>query len=293
MKNIYKLIIIVFSISIVFMGCDKNPADPEYDKEIVVYGYLYGNEPLSEEHAITVFYSQPVYDYYDKSEAAIRNADVTITETGSGKTTVLVESATQPGYYYNDDLMIEPEKTYALNINTGDQQVSSVTTVPALLKMETDLSTTEVNTEYQTELGLRKPVYLEHKDPEQIIFIEMFCNETYENAEYIYPFSDSHNFPDDQEEYDGGKNSEPRRIWASMKLKDLESSDYDNKPVISWYNAMIVFFGSNTMQIAAIDENLQHYNYREHPELEGGIVGGIGLFGSLCGTNFELQIEKP
>jgi len=53
---------------------------------------------------------------------------------------------------------------------------------------------------------------------------------------------------------------------------------------------MIVFRRSNTMQVLAIDDNYHNFLYTEHPEFNGGINGGIGVFGSVCGESFELIV---
>ena len=141
-------------------------------------------------------------------------------------------------------------------------------------------------------MGFRKPVILNCEDEEQIVYIDMFCNESFENAEYISPFTEDHKFPENREEYDGGVNGEPRHIQAFARLKDLETDNFPGQYVVFWYNSMIVFYGSNTMQILAIDDNYHNYLYTENPEFNGGIQGGIGVFGSVCGEKFELMVME-
>jgi len=288
----YKILMLFSVIAmIIISGCEKNPAEPDFQKEITIFGYLYGNEQLGPEHAIRVFNTRPVTSYYDPNEAAVTGADVTITQKSNGTVTKLIESATQSGYYYNNSLLILPKETYLLTVKAGDKVVTASTTVPAELNTESQLSTNSVNYEYRTNLGYDKPVFLEHENAEQVIMVEMYCNEPYNNAEYVNPFQD-HKYPDDEDEYEGGGNGEPRRIWALVPFKDLVSGLYDNRPTVYWYSSMIVFFGSNTMHIMAIDNNMHDFLTKENPELSGGLSGGIGVFGSLCGTKYDLFIKK-
>ncbi len=291
MKLIYKLIFGLLSVTILLSGCEKNPSAPEYQKEVTIYGYLWGNENLTENHAIMIAYTRPVTEYYNPAEAAIKGANVTLTESTSGTVTTLVESAAKPGYYYNSALLIKPKTTYTLTVHAGEQTVTATTTVPADLVANSELKTDSPNVEKDTNLGYKKPVFLQHEDPEQLIMVEMYCNETWNNAEYIYPFMDQKN-PSSQDEYDSGGNGEPRRIYTLVKMSDLEAPDFEGKNTIYWYASMIVFYGSNTLSVLAIDDNMHYYMTKEHPEISGGVQGGIGLLGSLCGLKYNLQIIK-
>ncbi|MFZ5517748.1 MAG: hypothetical protein ACOY90_13970 [Candidatus Zhuqueibacterota bacterium] len=273
------------------MSCEKNPAKPGYQKEVSVFGFLWGNTALTPEHAILITHSQPIDDYYDVNEAAISNTLVTVTDENSGRTYFLKEVAGKPGFYYNDSLFVTPKTTYLLRVFLDDREVTAYTTVPPELKMTTALKIDEVNYVYRDNLGFEKPVTLETENANQIIKVEMFCNETYDKAEYIYPFTNDHKFPEDQDEYDQGANAEPRHIQTLVNYRDLISSQFPGH-VVYWYSSMIVFYGSNTMQILAIDDNYHNYFHMEHPELNGGINGGIGVFGSVCGQKFDLFVMK-
>jgi len=273
------------------MSCEKNPSKPGYQKEVSVFGFLWGNQSLTPDHAILITYSQPIDDYYDSNTAAISDALVTITDENSGRTYFLSEVTGTPGFYYNDSLFVTPKITYLLRIFMDGGEVTAYTTVPPEIKMTTELKIDEVNYVYRDDLGFEKPVALETENANQIIMVDMFCNETYDKAEYIYPFTDDHKFPEDQDEYDQGTNSEPRHIQTFVNYRDLISNQFPGH-VVYWYSSMIVFYGSNTMQILAIDDNFHNYLHLEHPELNGGINGGIGVFGSVVGENFDLYVMK-
>ena len=293
MRQTHNYILLTIIMLTFLFGCSNNPADPNYQKEISVFGYLWGNKRLTIDHAIFISYSQPITDYYDLNEAAIHNAVVKITESSTKDVYILNDTPEKPGFFFNDSLQIKPNTTYQLQVEVDGKIATASTTVPPILVIETELFESDtVNNVIRTNLGYEKPVYLNCESENQIIVVDMFCNEPYDNAEYIYPFHDEHKFPEDQEEYDGGVNGEPRRIQALVPYQDLISDEYPGEHVVYWYSSMIVFYGSNTMQVLAIDDNYHKFIYSEHPEFSGGINGGIGVFGSVCGKIFELMVNK-
>ncbi len=294
MKSIlkYSCYAMVILSLLLIVNCDKNPAKPDFQQEVNIYGFLWANEYLDLDHALMINYTLPIEAYYEIDNATISNVKVTLTDLSTNKIFQLQESADKPGFYFNDSVLIKPKTSYFLKVETADKIVTATTTVPPVLNLETELSADSVNYVYRNNLGYSKPIKLECENEEQIIYVDMFCNESWENAEYIYPFSPDSRFPQKREEYDGGVNGEPRHIQAFMKLRDLVTEDYPNQYVIYWYASMIVFYGSNTMQVLAIDDNYHRYLYQEHPVLSGGIEGGIGVFGSVSGEKYDLFVMK-
>jgi hypothetical protein len=290
-----KRLTLLFLISAVSMfalpGCEKNPATPAYQKELTVFGYLHGNERLNSDHAIWIAYTKPITDYYQASEAALKNGDVTLTDP-DGAVIRLREAPERRGYYFNDSLLALPQKTYQLRIVADGKVVTAATTLPPMLETVTTLRTDTINVVKPENLSRERPIALQCENPDQVVLVDVTCNEPYSNAEYIKPFHESQKFPRNQEEYDGGANREPKHISAFGRYRDFASADYPGQIVIFWYSSMLVFYGSYTLQVAAIDDNTHRFLYREHPELEGGIRGGIGVFGSMCGKEFRLQVVK-
>lgn len=273
-------------------ACDKNPSAPVYQKEITVFGYLRGNENLSENNAILIAYTQPLTGFYKLDQAVIRGATVNITENGTGQIYALHDSPEKPGFYFNNQLFVKPKETYGLKIEYEGRTVTAATTVPPVLQITTQLSKDSVNYVHPTNLSRQKPIFLNCEKENQIILVDLFCNETFDHAEYISTFRKDHHYPENQEEYDGGTNSQPRHIQGIAQYKELVSPEYPGQHVIYWYSSMLVFYGSNTMQVIAIDDNYHHFLYKEHPEFESGVTGGIGVFGSVIGATFKLQVLK-
>lgn len=220
MKVKYKLSLLGIIIGTFLLGCTKNPSDPEYQKEISVFGFLWGNEKLTVDHAVLVSFSQPIMAYYDLNEAAIQNAVVTITEASGGDVYTLKNTPQKPGYYFNEELLVKPKTTYNLTVEVDGKVVTASTTVPPTMDIKTELFRSDtVNYVHHTNLGYDKPIYLDGELEDQIILVDMFCNETYEKAEYIYPFHDSHKFPEDQEEMTVAVTASrvTSRLWCRIK----------------------------------------------------------------------------
>ena len=291
MRAAIGLMLIVLALVLLPSGCEKNPGAPNYQKEITVFGYLWGNDTLNAERAIMIAYTQPVLARYDLENAAIRGASVTLTETSTGHVYTLSESTQKPGFYFNDNLVVQPKTTYNLEVRADGKVVTASTTVPPILKLTTVLSPDHVNSAYQQNLSRDKPIFLEGEFPDQIVLVDVYCQEPYWNAEYTESFGGGRH-PRNEEEYDGGVDGEPRHIRAMARLGELVSDDYPGQYVVNWYSSMIVFYGSNTMQVLAIDDNFHRFLYTEHPVYSGGVNGGLGVFGSVCGETYQLMILK-
>jgi len=240
-----------------------------------------------------ISYTQPIDEIYDFDRAVISKAAVTITEVNSGKVFVLSD-AEKPGFYFNDSLIARPKTEYVLKVAVDNRLVTATTMVPPELQIQTQLSTDRVDSVYQAGLSIQKPIFIYCEDGEQIIVVDTYCNESWEDAGFINPFW-GRDKPESAGDYSGSDgNGEPRHIVASIKFKDLSSLRYPGLHAVDWYSSMIVFFGSNTLQVMAIDDNYYNFiNINESPELQSGIEGGIGVFGSVYGETFRLYILKP
>ena len=287
-----RLILFILTLAIFIINCEKNPSKPDYQKEISVFGYLWGNESLTSDHAILISFTKPITDQYDLDQAGISGANVTITEAISGDLYQLQETSEKPGFYFNENLLVKPKETYNLRIEVGGNIVTASTTVPPSLTIETELSKDSINNVSHKNLSKRKPIFLECEDVGQLVMVDMFCDEEYQNAEIINPFHDSHKFPSDRQEYDGGINGEPRHIQGIGRIREFVTDDYPGRYVVNWYSSMIVFYGSYTMQVINIDDNYHNFIYKENPEVEGGIKGGIGVFGSVSGNIYKMNVQK-
>ncbi len=286
-----KILVVPAMILMIICACSKNPTGPDYQKEICVYGFLWTDQPLSKEHALSITWTRPIAEYYDVKEAAIKNGRMTITENNSGRIYPLISDDARPGFYYNDSLLVQAQTTYTLTVQAEGHSSTATTTTPSRITLETELNRDAVNTVLPKNIGYEKPIYVKGAGPNQMILVDISCQEEYQAAEYITAFGPNKH-PEDQEEYDGGRDRGPKRIQAYMTYNDLLSDEYPGQHVIYWYGSMFVFYGRHSMQVIAIDDNYHSYLYKENPTLNSGVTGGIGVFGSVSGELFKLQVVK-
>ena len=268
-------------------GCgDGDTTGPAAESEIAVFGYLYVNETVSEENAIYLTRTMPVFDYYSREEAVITGAVVTLRKDGAETADTL--SMTEPGYYSNPSVSIEPVATYHLSVSIeGEETITATTTTPWPFDVLNEPLALPDSMIYST-IADSFPIHISCENEEQIFQVDAYCLEEWEDATYVYPFGPEDN-PGDYEEY-GGDNGEPRHIAPYFKVKGLEREGEAYR--IGWYGDLFVFYGEYDLQVLSLDDNFYNYLYRNHPELNGGINGGIGVFGSACRALWRLKVVE-
>jgi hypothetical protein len=271
-------------ILLALAGCEGDVAGPELRDEIAVFGFLYVGEAMNDSNAVLVTRTQPLLEVYDPEAAAVTNAIVTLLREGNSTPDTL--SMVRPGYYADPSIVIDSLTTYDLTVSIpGEDPITATTTTPVSYNLLSGPRPLPDSMRY-VEIPDRYPFELVCPDEEQIFMVDVYCLENWQDARYIYPWGD-HDRPDDEEEY-GYDNGEPRRISAYFRINDV-TRDGDVYTV-GFYSAMMVFWGRYEVSLLAIDDNYYNYLYRDHPEESGGIVGGIGVFGSACRDRFLVKI---
>jgi hypothetical protein len=286
-----RLLPLIPAVLAAFCACGDNPAGPGYRKEIAVFGFLWTERPLSRDRAIAVTWTRPIDAYFDERSAAVEDAEVTLTDRTGGRAYTLAEDADRPGFFYNDSLIVRLRTAYSLAIQCEGRLVTAETVTPGPIGLDTPLSREEINTVASENLGYANPIRIECDSPDQMILVDLTCLEDFRNAEYIREFS-ANKTPEDQEEYDGGRNGPPRHTQLAVKYDDLVSELFGGEHVLFWYGFMLNFYGRHTLQVLAIDDNLNRYLSMENPVLSAGVQGGIGVLGSVSGEDFSLQVVK-
>jgi hypothetical protein len=266
------------------MGCEGDVTGPALRDEIAVFGFLYVGEAVTDSNAVLITRTQPLLDPYDPAEAAVTTATVTLRREGDSVPDTL--SMVRPGCYANPTFTIDPLTVYHLTVSIpGEEVITATTTTPVfydLLRGPRPLPETMRHADIPDSF----PFELTCPDEEQIFMLDVYCLESWEDARYINPFGD-HDRPDSEEEY-GYENGEPRHISGYFRIKGV-TRDGDSY-TIGFYSAMMVFWGRYEVSLLAIDDNYYNYLYREHPEESGGIVGGIGVFGSACRNRYLVEV---
>ena len=267
----------------VLIGCAGDTTGPETRKEITVFGYLFVGEAVTEQNAIRVAEIRPVAEFYDPAEAVVSNALVTLRKHGAAPDTLTM---VRPGYYAAPDLVIEPETAYDLGILIpGRAPISSTTTTPVAFTTRRDPRVLP-GTMRIDAIPDSFAMVLSCRNPDQMLLLDVFCEEDWRTATYINP-TGSRDHPADYAEF-GGDHGEPRHITAYFQLKNLPMEGDDHK--LGYYEALMVFYGRYTVTCLAMNDNYYRYLYRDHPEESGGIVGGLGVFGSACRKQYRVEV---
>ncbi len=266
-------------------GCgDGDTSGPDTENEIVLFGYLYVNETISEENALLLSRTMPVLDNYNVDDAVISDAHVTLRKEGvAGEDTLHM---IKPGYYANAEVTVEPRSTYYLSVEIdGEDPVTAVTTTPWPFELHAEPLELPGEMVYST-VADSFPILFTCEEGEQIFLVDAYCREEWQNAEYVEAFGDADS-PEDYQEY-GGDNGEPRHIFPYFRVKDLEQIGDNYR--IGWYVDLLIFYGEYNVNLFSVDDNFYNYLYRDHPERNGGVEGGIGVFGSACRAEWHIKV---
>ncbi|MCK4546474.1 MAG: DUF4249 family protein [Candidatus Eisenbacteria sp.] len=275
-------------VLVVFSGCGEDVNKPGTESTYVLFGYLYVGETVSEENAIFLAWTRSIEETYQREDAVVSGAVVTLRREGSVVRDTL--EMVEPGYYANPDVAIGPLETYHLDVYIGGNlEITSTTTTPNAFTIETDLREaplTMVHGDIPDSFG----VLIDSPDETQIFMVDIYCTEDWQDAVFLEGYQHGQrNHPDDYERY-GGDNSEPRHICAFFALDDLEKDG--DRFVLDWYSAMMVFQGTYDVAFLTIDDNYYNYLYRDFPERNAGVVGGIGVFASACRKAFCVEVVE-
>jgi hypothetical protein len=264
-------------------GCGGDTSGPPTADEIVVFGYLYVGEPLDASRAIRVSRVQPIDDVYDPETAAVDGALVTLSVDGGVEESL---EPVAPGAYADSTIVIRPRSTYRLRVEIpGDRVVTASTTTPPAISVTGGPPETPESVRHET-LQDEYPVFVACDEPRQVLLTDVYCREEWQDAVFIYPIGPEDG-PADYDEY-GGDNDEPRHIFAYFEADDViqEAGLYR----IDFYGAMMAFYGEYDVLVSAIDANTYAWLYRDRPEENSGVQGGLGVFGSASRRAWRVTV---
>jgi hypothetical protein len=255
MKNV--CILTLFFVGLVWMISCENPSEFEFKPKLVVNGELIAGYPID---SIFVTWSAEITVKYDTEQQRVRNADVRLNGVP------LLEYEYLGGVYYYPDTTyrVEYGETYQLQVQAGDQSVSSETTVPETFQF--------------SPIGVVEGDTVQYI-PSHSFFSDAFFTLTWPGYQgsLIYRVvslakeATLENFiEDDRTEADVFKGDEEDRenpsIWWVA----------DEYARVNWM--YFNWTGWHDIIVSAVDEN--YYNYRN----------GV-LFGEQSGQNFNPVVE--
>ena len=281
MKNILKILTLIFTLGAIFLSCE-NTNEPKFERMLVINGQLNAGNPID---SIFVSWTEDITRKYDDSWA--KGASVTINGT------TLTEYPNFKGAFYFPDTSyrVQPGMTYNLEATAEGKTVSSQTTVPipfqfiALDVQEGDTIKFIPGDSWVSDafFTLEWPNY---NDPNVEIYRVMSLADTATSENYI---NDDRNIADILK----GKKEDrenPTIWWASNTFKYAR---------INWM--YFNWTGWHSIIVSAMDAN--YYKYRQGilfneqrpgEEFNQIVKDGYGLFCSSASDTIRVYIiEAP
>ncbi|MFK7946636.1 MAG: DUF4249 family protein [Saprospiraceae bacterium] len=110
---------------ITFSSCTEDNQTTEIPQNVIVEGFLYANQPISNLKLMSII---PYYDSLD-NQNTITDANVTIEVDGNSFSMTSLGN----GYYELPNIVVEEGKTYAINLEYYDKTVEAETVIPTTL----------------------------------------------------------------------------------------------------------------------------------------------------------------
>ncbi len=278
------IIIPILLVTMLISSCSNEGDNPDYENEIAVFAYLYVDEPLSAA-TILVTKTVPLNDLY-QIEDAIIDAEVRLNDSVLRQQFEFFTMTNKAGYYtINDTTRIRPQTTYELTILAEGRTITAQTTTPA--KLDLIASPPESPTQIRYDDLPDHPFIFRCLSGDQMIYLEARCEEYWEDARYVETIFDSGK-PEEEDDYE-----EDRQDSRFLRVKDLTKADsgvdiYE----VDWYSRMIEFYGEQKLSLVSIDQNYHNYLYKNNSDLKGGIIDGIGVFGSADRYQYLIDVVK-
>jgi len=297
-----KFIILALISIFLLIACSDNTAPRRYS-ELSYYlcGILEAGYYVDTDHPI-LFGKTKDIGMID-SEIAIEDAAINLYEITDDQITQSVNlqwNASADGYIDQDgQLPINAGSKYRIEVNYNDTQIYGETAVPSEISVYGDSLVSGIPAwndypadDQWSELKLEEansihPIQIRTRNNEEFnLLTEFYCLEEYWEAEYTYPPSDNY-FPEDAQEYMGDVRQYPRRnMGYYMYQPDNLMVDFNS------YQSSLLFYGKTEVSVYSIDNNYLKYLYKSDGYTQGGIIGGIGIFGSKSGKKLYTRVIK-
>jgi hypothetical protein len=290
------------------VGCDTAATTPE--AQVVVEAYLQANAPMD---SIRLTRSVGTQGAYVPSEAAIRNAEVTVrrlNDDGTPAATIPYRESAS-GVYAPAPTprpLVQPLTTYELSVTTPDgAEVTAQTTVPDTLSI-VDSKNEEVVYQGETQPTFTVTPPRSARAGQAVLVLTTtslvdFGRPESQLRDRLTPFY--------EEDYDPEEdNVRSFRQTSSGVLNEANFTRDDAGRIttkLPWIS--VAFYGPNRVAVHVIDENLYDLvrsQQAQTPGQGGGglgpgeipnviehVEGGTGIFGSYARDTREVTIQRP
>jgi hypothetical protein len=298
----YSFIFIITAL--IFISCGKTSVSIDertYEPKIVIIGYIYPERPVSN---IRITRNFPVGTTIDKTEIALREANVTLTDMSSNIRYELVYNPVSLTFEYTEEnLGIEYGNSYQLNVSANidgfDLLASSTTTVPDKgLEIDHEKSVfgdlIYRETDENGQLITPKVAYRQSENSAFFLLSISALDASIESFIYENPFGfDIKDALEDDAEIE---NFQYSARWTKPENQNGGISIIE----ISWFQ--LWFYSPYRLVLYAGDENFYHFfrTHRSVQNVDGNLHeplfhidgDGIGVFGSAVIDTLSLNILK-
>ena len=286
-----KYILILLLCMILFSCTDYTTGRRFQDDYLVIGGMIYAGETITSDNLIVVSRSISlnggnITDFI-VSDAIVFIEDIETKEIQDLSFTADITSRKFGYYDSSNSFLIESGKTYKLTAIIDQDTVFALTTVPLPFELlENEGYTADVNGSFpimiHQEIDELYPIEIKvDRQENTVIFLEYYCLEEWNNA--IYTIFDylgfSEQIPNTPEDYESTMSGYPRR---NTDMDTFFPSNINEEYIIRipFNQFNFLFYGRYKVTTMKIDENYFKYNYKSQGYFHGGVVGGIGYFGS-------------
>ncbi|OPX30044.1 MAG: hypothetical protein B1H06_00485 [Candidatus Cloacimonas sp. 4484_143] len=197
--------------------------------------------------------------------------------------TFQINSFGQIGYIdVAGSMIIQPEFKYLIEAEIdATDLVRAETTVPKTISVQpdsgyiTDPTITNWPEMVFEDIDQEHPIQIITQDNETFnLHAEFYCLENWDEAEYIFAMEEN-TYPEDEDEYESEADGSPRKTTTFYIFQPTE-----NLINFSFYQYAFNFYGRYQVTVSSIDGNYLNYLYKPEGYNHGGIIGGVGYFGS-------------
>jgi hypothetical protein len=262
----------------VLAGCGDDDTILPYMETLIVEGYLYTGEPVTN---IKLSKLIPLTGDVDE-DYSVNDAVVEISREGISYSLILSPGDSGNYHYPGDDLIIEAGQTYNLRIEYNDEVITSETTVPDQPDSMV-LSLDEVKIE---------PIY-DFQDMREREIEENILE--WENSDVSYYYVVIENVEDDPDPVDvnGIFDDSPRRMPFRMITRPTQDNFYVIRGMsLEQYGThKVTLYKVNKEYADLYETSTQDSRYLNEPL--NNINNGLGIFTSFNSDSLYFEVVKP
>lgn len=289
-KNTYFLIIFFLIIS-----CTDFTSEKRFNEDyIVITGMIYSNKPITMENPIFVGTTADINNL-DIESLAVKSAVVYILDLKNNikhylsfdhnmPDSALIQEQLKIGFYDTlEEFIPVSGNSYRIVVKINTDSVYAETTIPK--DFITEPNEKFIDNE-NTEIPLLEyhqidnyPIQLKLNNCDELpILMEYYCLEEWYNAYWISE-NDLKETPKSPNHYENTLNGAPR---LKSQLSTYSPTIINDEYIIKLASKMsdYTFYGKHRIRVAIVDENYYNYKFKSTGYFHGGVINGVGYFGS-------------